>query len=266
MSWHYLQEQEEVSSEGISWDGTQFVPLSGKTTLGEYCLPDSGTACCQDSPFGMTCAPSRERLGRGVFRSSAEDFHARTSPSAAQERDWTERNLVCGPRWRGLLGRFSQDSCSLKTPHYSLLGGSNEFSGTLPKWGMMLDGECLELTRPVLRIAAIESGSLLATPTATANQLSPSMMKHPGCRNWLPTSAVADWSPTNGEVYRTKTGTLRLKRADGRTSRMGLEAHVGGKLNPTWVEWLMGWPTGWTDLKPLAMDKYRQWQLSLGGY
>jgi hypothetical protein len=28
-----------------------------------------------------------------------------------------------------------------------------------------------------------------------------------------------------------------------------------GQLNPTWVEWLMGWPLGWTDLKPLAMDK-----------
>jgi hypothetical protein len=24
---------------------------------------------------------------------------------------------------------------------------------------------------------------------------------------------------------------------------------VGGKLNPTWVEWLMGFPTGWTDLE-----------------
>jgi DNA (cytosine-5)-methyltransferase 1 len=23
----------------------------------------------------------------------------------------------------------------------------------------------------------------------------------------------------------------------------------GGKLNPTWVEWLMGYPTGWTDLE-----------------
>jgi len=33
----------------------------------------------------------------------------------------------------------------------------------------------------------------------------------------------------------------------------------GGKLNPTWVEWLMGWPLGWTDLKPLEMDKYQKW-------
>ena len=28
-----------------------------------------------------------------------------------------------------------------------------------------------------------------------------------------------------------------------------------GQLNPTWVEWLMGWPPGWTDLKPLVTDK-----------
>jgi hypothetical protein len=31
--------------------------------------------------------------------------------------------------------------------------------------------------------------------------------------------------------------------------------HNGGKLNPLWTEWLMGWPIGWTDLKPLVMDK-----------
>jgi hypothetical protein len=34
-----------------------------------------------------------------------------------------------------------------------------------------------------------------------------------------------------------------------------LAAQVGGSLNPTWVEWLMGWPLGWTDLRPLEMGK-----------
>jgi hypothetical protein len=34
-----------------------------------------------------------------------------------------------------------------------------------------------------------------------------------------------------------------------------LATHAGGKLNPMWVEWLMGWPLAWTDLKPLEMDK-----------
>jgi hypothetical protein len=34
---------------------------------------------------------------------------------------------------------------------------------------------------------------------------------------------------------------------------------VSGQLNPTWVEWLMGWPLGWTDLKPLETDKFQKW-------
>lgn len=28
-----------------------------------------------------------------------------------------------------------------------------------------------------------------------------------------------------------------------------LQTAVGGKLNPMWVEWLMGFPIGWTDLE-----------------
>jgi hypothetical protein len=27
---------------------------------------------------------------------------------------------------------------------------------------------------------------------------------------------------------------------------------VGGQLNPQWVEWLMGFPLGWTDLEDLV--------------
>jgi len=28
-----------------------------------------------------------------------------------------------------------------------------------------------------------------------------------------------------------------------------VQSATGGQLNPTWVEWLMGWPSGWTDLQ-----------------
>jgi hypothetical protein len=62
-------------------------------------------------------------------------------------------------------------------------------------------------------------------------------------------------------------------RGDGGTGRAfptptanrwdGLQSHgvnvVSGQLNPTWVEWLMGWPIGATDLRPLATDKFRPW-------
>ena len=32
-----------------------------------------------------------------------------------------------------------------------------------------------------------------------------------------------------------------------------------GLLNPDWEEWLMGWPIGWTALKPLETARYREW-------
>lgn len=44
-----------------------------------------------------------------------------------------------------------------------------------------------------------------------------------------------------------------------------LSEQIGGSLNPTWVEWLMGWPLGWTDLKPLATDRCLSAPQQLGG-
>jgi hypothetical protein len=32
-----------------------------------------------------------------------------------------------------------------------------------------------------------------------------------------------------------------------------------GPLNPAWVEWLMGWPIGWTDLNPLETARFLEW-------
>ena len=45
-----------------------------------------------------------------------------------------------------------------------------------------------------------------------------------------------------------------------------LATHAGGKLNPMWVEWLMGWPLGWTDLKPLETVKFPFAPQQHGGY
>jgi hypothetical protein len=58
-----------------------------------------------------------------------------------------------------------------------------------------------------------------------------------------PTPAARDWRSGKG------------RQDNGHTPQ--LPERVGGKLNPTWVEWLMGWPLGWTDCAPLGMDKFR---------
>lgn len=62
-------------------------------------------------------------------------------------------------------------------------------------------------------------------------------------------------------VKRWPTPTAALCKWGGSGSREMLKKIVtpeelNGALNPTWVEWLMGWPLGWTDLEPLATDKY----------
>ena len=36
-----------------------------------------------------------------------------------------------------------------------------------------------------------------------------------------------------------------------------LSEQIGGLLNPQWVEWLMGWPIGWTDCAASATAKFR---------
>jgi hypothetical protein len=38
-----------------------------------------------------------------------------------------------------------------------------------------------------------------------------------------------------------------------------LSEQIGGSLNPTWVETLMGWCIGWTDLKPMSHVKMCFW-------
>ncbi len=35
----------------------------------------------------------------------------------------------------------------------------------------------------------------------------------------------------------------------------------GGQLNPDWVEWLMGWPIGWTSIKPLKELIWLSWDI-----
>jgi len=68
------------------------------------------------------------------------------------------------------------------------------------------------------------------------------------------------WPTPRASDYKGSTSAEAMGKAAARGFSPNLpEATAatvgGGKLNPTWVEWLMGWPLGWTDLKPLEMDK-----------
>lgn len=64
----------------------------------------------------------------------------------------------------------------------------------------------------------------------------------------------------------TNTKAHHMRGADNGKEREARSYGETGQLNPNWVEWLMGWPLGWTDLKPLATDKCRNAQRRHGGF
>jgi hypothetical protein len=79
-------------------------------------------------------------------------------------------------------------------------------------------------------------------------------------------TAVKRWrtpNATDGAKWWNQSQQEREQK--GQQVRLCHQLSAGGSLNPTWVEWLMGWPLGWTDLKPLETGKFRQWQQQHGG-
>jgi hypothetical protein len=59
------------------------------------------------------------------------------------------------------------------------------------------------------------------------------------------TLAVKMWPTPTGQDAEKNAGPSQFNR-----NSLPLNAEVGGSLNPNWVEWLMGFPVGWTDLDP----------------
>ena len=47
----------------------------------------------------------------------------------------------------------------------------------------------------------------------------------------------------------------RMEEAQG-----NIQPYSGGRLNPEWVEWLMGWPIGWTSLNPIDPENVKKWE------
>lgn len=68
--------------------------------------------------------------------------------------------------------------------------------------------------------------------------------------------AVALWPTPTRRDWRSGKASAETM---GRNSRP-LSETVGDKLNPNWVEWLMGWPIGWTALDPLPAANWQAWR------
>jgi hypothetical protein len=256
-------------------------------TPDQFYWPDKPTEHSRLSRFGMTSEPLTADRGAELLTLFLEDSRAKTYPSQAVGMDWTENVADSGGKWRESLARYDPDTHSLKTAQLSLIEDWTGCSVTLPRSGLMLDGQCWELPMLGRITREIESG-FLPTPVATdagSGRFNTSVGGKP--RPTLALMARKDLWPTPNAMLATSDLNFQVS-GDGRKkpNKLGwavaqkmwptptahnaketnapseaqrntptLAAQAGGQLNPNWVEQLMGWPIGHTDLKPLGTDK-----------
>jgi len=214
-------------------DGAPSVLLSLMPTAAECCLPDSGTDSCRDSRSGTTSKPSTESYGAQASMWSAGDSLAPTTAQAntsTTEATTTRANpCSCGGTWLALSVKFNPATCSWKTVRDLFVEDLPDASLTLPQWGSMVVGELYQRKMPERPISASDSGACFGRK--------------------YPTPRTRDWK-----------GECR-KRWGNRHSLPGALADVlgGAPPPPTFSEWLMGWPIGWTDCAPLETANAAQW-------
>jgi hypothetical protein len=267
MSWHYLRVQGGESSQDICSGGDVLQPLKSKITHAEFYCNGRLMDSYLDSLSGTMPLHLTEDLGAEKSMSSQGDSLAKTSALQAEAQDLTENNPQCGITWRGWLAKFDQDSYSWKTAQCSFIEESGESLVTFPVSGMTRSGLLWELPMLAHRTSATERG-LWRTPDTGGGGMQKQLSQGKTHR----ASGHSIQIRLQDQVNNPKlwpTPVQRMYKDMGYPSEYGrneipLAAQVGGPLNPDWVEWLMGWPIGWTDLKPLETDKCHFVQQPLG--
>jgi hypothetical protein len=160
MSWLFSQVLVEEYLEDICLDGEQSALLNGKPIQLAYCSQDKMMDFCRVSQFGMMFKPLMESLGEELLMLYQEDFHAKTSQQQEKEQELMVSDQECGKKWLVSFAKFDQDLSMWKIPQCSFIEDSEEFLDSWPRWGLMLDGESLELQTLELNITDREFGLL----------------------------------------------------------------------------------------------------------
>lgn len=243
MSWLFSRALVAEYSQATCWDGAPFAPLSVMPTPHKFWHNGKTMEASSLSRFGLTCAALTEDRGADLLTWFREDSRAKTSAWQDEAPALTENAAACGSTWRGSLARFDPASRSWRTAQPSLLGDSDECSVTWPRSGMTAGGLCWELPTLAPPTSATGFGSLLPTLTVHGNYNRKG--SSPTSGDGLAT-AILKMPTLCARDYR-HPGRSRWERTGGSQGEV-LPQVVGGPLNPTWCEWFMGFPRGWSEL------------------
>lgn len=286
-------------------DGLRCARLKLTSLPDACCCTGSSSDTCPGFPSGTTSAHSTASPGGGLSMSCPADFHARTSARPEKAQGWQGHAADCGERCAASFARFDLVSCSWRIHPCLFPEDSPLYLGTWPQQGMMRRGLCWEQTMWEHHMSARESGFSHAIPTPTAcnapnaggNTKRPKSLLDVARTGWNPGEAwltpmaqdgmrsnmkleslAKHWErhPNSNlaeqvavrELY--PTPTCQDAKNNGGKAQMErntppLNAVVGGALNPVWVEWLMGWPLGWTDCGASETARFRSWLRRLSG-
>ena len=183
--------------------------------------------------------------------SSAEDSRAKTSQSQGGGLELKASEADSGQKWPESLAKYDPNSRSWRTAQCLLFEDLGESLETFPKWGIMRGGECWDMTNSVVNISAIESG-LLPTPTKQIFSL------------W--SSAKSKFLNDGKRKSGVKIGSILWWEMAEQHLRLGGEEDRKMIPDPSCGEVVMGWPMEWTELQPLATDKFHLWLRSHGEF
>ena len=285
MSWLFSQVLVEEYLGESCLDGKRAVLLNLTPTVPAYLCGDKTKEISRLSRFGMTLQPLTADRGEALLTSFRADFLAKTFQQPEEAQESTENVQDSGVRWRELFLKYDQDLSSWRTHQCLFQEVLEESSLTLPRWGLMRNGELWERTTPEHLTNETESG---CWPTPSANNYEQTdvdkllerreRIKSQGINgngfgltlaNAVQIEERKTWATPRTSDYKS-CGPVGSKSHHHMTEKQYLCAQVKeegqptGHLNPTWVEWLMGWPIGWTDSKPLETDRFQQWWNSHG--
>ena len=195
---------------------------------------------------------------------SAEDSPAKTSALPVKELDLQALEVASGGSSTASSRKRGRSGSLRKTYQPFVVEDWTKFSGASLRSGTMRNGTVYPLPPLAPLTVGTESG-LWPTPTAnSSNQcsvdagLKEAERLHPQGR-WTLMSQIAAETIHGHRMWPTPDASPHKYRlaGDSQQSR-SLNGIHGGKLNPTWVEWLMGFPLDWTDLKHWATRSSRK--------
>lgn len=296
MSFVYLPEVVEgVSRVFTSISGEQSAMLNGIPIVKKSCKPELEMDFLVMLQSGETLKHSTGNRGVDAWILSLRGSHASRSVLQENKKELTMIETA-GQTQFALLEKLSPDTVCWKTSQVSFLTNTLEpFLQSWPRAGIMQDGKCYRLLKWGRRIRGIGSGYWLTPSTIRIEGGKDRMEKRAkyresigrhyvaGClaeqinnkKLWPTVSVKGNYnrkglSKTSGDGLVTAVKQWPTPREfcykdsviDRNKGNLGEK--VKGQLNPDWVEWLMGWPIGWSSIEPLRKLNILAWESDPG--